>query len=337
MYRIFTQSKKQISYAESGTLPEIPADSGDICKWIDAVNMSKEDLEKLLATLSLDQLTVEDITEGKQRVKVEDYNDYVFVVSKAVTTAQNTGFGYSEEEQYIILKENLLVTIHKQESPAINMVAKAITNRKQDGSKAPQLASLALYMILDSSVDSFYSVISGIDSWLAATGGNILDVDRLRASDLKQMKNLMGLINKAKREMNELRITLTQFRDLVSQMQKGTIKFIVQSMTAQYRDIYDHTFQLIETLDLYTVRTSDLRDLYFTIRAAFTDNILKFLTIVATIFLPLTFLTGFYGMNFTLGFYQPGTGSIYGFYAMVTVMLVIAGSLTLYFYRKGWL
>ncbi|HYY90476.1 MAG TPA: CorA family divalent cation transporter, partial [Candidatus Dormibacteraeota bacterium] len=104
-----------------------------------------------------------------------------------------------------------------------------------------------------------------------------------------------------------------------------------------FRDVYDHSFQLLETIDNDRDRTSDVRDLYISLHTASTDNTIKVLTLVATIFLPLSLLAGIYGTNFTPGFFQPGSGMPLGFYVFVFVMIDIAVGFVYFFKRAGWI
>ncbi|MCL4332429.1 MAG: magnesium transporter CorA family protein [Candidatus Thermoplasmatota archaeon] len=332
----YSWNRKQVKGESLDQFPEKGQLAGGNL-WIDVSEYTKEDIDRASGILSLDPLTAEDILEGGQRVKVDEYSDYVYLVSKGVSSAQESGLEFTMDEISIVIRENLLVTFHEKPSMIIENVSRAVLNATQEPGKDNYFSTVILHLIYDFSVDSFYEIASSVDSWLLSTGGDILDIDSMKASDLAEMKNLMRYISRARRRLNDLRIVMTQFRDVTSMLQHGSVKFVTASIGPQFRDIYDHTFQLIETLDSYMLRTSDLRDLYFTLRAAFTDNILKFLTIVATIFLPLTFLTGFYGMNFTSGFYQPGSSSIYGFYGMVAVMMGIGAFLAAYFRKKGWL
>lgn len=335
--KFYSPAKKQVLEKSYETFPEIaslPISSG---VWIDVVDYTKLDLDDIAGKIGLDPLTVEDIMEGGQRVKIDDYPEYVYAVCKNVSLVAQTGIDFSIEEISMVIRENLVISFHKSESTIATKVAKVVLNRQLGTAKGVPFSASLVHLIYDFSVDTYYDCLSGIDSWLISTGGDIMDVDRMKASDLAGMKNVMRFISKARRQMNELRIILTQFRDVTAMFQRGSVKFVSTGMMPQFRDVYDHTFQLIETIDSYMLRSSDLRDLYFTLRAAFTDNVLKFLTVVATIFLPLTFLTGFYGMNFTAGFIQPGSGNIIGFYSLVIVMLSVSLLLAMYFRRKGWL
>lgn len=330
-------SKKEMATRELINMEELrslPLQEG---YWLDIQDFDADSMKVLGEIYSLDPLTVEDILTGKQRIKNEDYQSYIFSVSKGVVHAGNIQFDYGIEEIFIVLSEKSIVTMHKGISTIVNHSLESLKNRAKTLKKDSMLNSLVMHAIYDFSVDSFYSVMSEIENWLVSIRSEVLDFDSLKARDISDVKGLLALISKARREMSELRIMLSQHRDVVSLAERGSIKFLSVDLMAAFRDVYDHTFQLIETLDSYMLRTGDVRDLYFTMRAAFTDNILRLLTIVATIFLPLTFLTGFYGMNFTAGFSQPGSGSFVGFWALVAAMILLAAVLMFLFKRRGWI
>jgi len=118
---------------------------------------------------------------------------------------------------------------------------------------------------------------------------------------------------------------------------RGAVPFVPDANLRSFRDVYDHSFQLLETIDNDRDRTSDVRDLYISLHSASTDNTIKVLTLVATIFLPLTLLAGIYGMNFSPGFFQPGSSDPVGFYVMILAMFVISLGLIYLFKRSGWI
>lgn len=330
-------AKKELSSRKIDSLEELRNISLQEGYWFDIGDYDAESMKALAEILTLDPLTVEDIMTGKQRIKSEDYQNYIFSVSKGVAITGTNHFDYIAEEIFMVLMEKSIVTLHMGKSTIVNHALEALKNRAKIMKKEFRLNSMVVHAIYDFSVDSFYSVLSEIENWLVSIRSEVLDFDSLQASDISDVKGLLTLISKARREMSELRIMLSQHRDVVSLAERGSIKFLSADLMPAFRDVYDHTFQLIETLDSYMLRTSDVRDLYFTMRSAFTDNILRLLTIVATIFLPLTFLTGFYGMNFTAGFIQPGSSSFIGFWALVAAMVTLAGVLLIFFKRRGWL
>lgn len=329
--------KKDLSVSIHTDTKDLDGISLDQGYWIDIEDYDTELLKTVGEKFNIDPLTLEDISVGNQRIKIEDYPDYIFAVSKGVMVETASQFEYAKDEIFIVLFQKSIITFHKKPSSVVTHVRETLKNRLKTAKKEPLFTSLVIHLTFDFSVDSFYSTLSDIENWLVSVRTEVLDFDSLKASALSDVKGIMSLISRARREMSELRIMLSQHRDVMSLAERGTLKFVAVEMMSDFRDIYDHTFQLIETVDSYMLRTGDVRDLYFTLRSAFTDNILRLLTIVATIFLPLTFLTGFYGMNFTAGFYQPGSGTSVGFYIMVVIMVAMAGTLMILFKRRGWL
>ncbi|MHB8548965.1 MAG: magnesium transporter CorA family protein [Thermoplasmataceae archaeon] len=336
LIRVYSIADGTLSIEEFRDLSEVTEQTLDRGCWIDIAGFGETDLSNAGERLQLDPLTIEDISTGKQRIKVEEYPGYVYAVCKGVSVTDDQKFNYSVDEISLILKQSLVVTFQSGKSEIISRVVKAIKNRVSTIKDSSILSTMAMHLIYDYSVDSFYDALSNVESWLISTGDEAIDVNSMKASDLQGLNGIMAIITKAKREMSELRTMLTQHRDVMSLAERGSIRYVSVDMMTQFRDVYDHTFQLIETLDSYMLRTSDIRDLYFTLRAAFTDNVLRLLTIVATIFLPLSFLTGFYGMNFTTGFDQPGSSSSYGFYALTAGMIALSVILFITFRKKGW-
>lgn len=329
--------KKELTISKLSNLDDMGDTSQMQGYWIDFSDFDPDDLKSIGEKFGIDSLTLEDISVGKQRIKVEDYSDYLFAVSKGVYTTEGEQFKYHTEEIFMVLAQRFVLTFHRLPSQIIKHVTETVKNRSKTMKGESIFTSVVIYTIFDFSVDSFYTSLSDIENWLDSMRGEVLDFETLKASTLDDVRDLMSLIAMARREMSELRIMLTQHRDVTSLAERGAIKFISLEITSSFRDIYDHTFQLIETVDSYMSRTGDVRDLYFTLRSAFTDNILRLLTIVATIFLPLTFLTGFYGMNFTKGYLQPGTSTEFGFFALIASMIIMPAVLLLLFKRRGWL
>lgn len=336
--RIAVPVKKELNISFKDSVEDLGQIQTDQAAWIDFEGYDSDTLKSVGERFAINPLALEDISTGKQRIKIEDYQDYLFAVSKGVITVRDSEFEYATEEIFMLVFEKLILSFHRTKSTIIEHVMDSLKNRIRTMKRDIPFASLVTHTIFDFSVDSFYSSLSDIENWLVSMRSDVIDFVSLKASDLSDVKDLMSLISRARREMSDLRIMLSQHRDVMSLAERGTLQYLSTNMMSDFRDIYDHTFQLIETVDSYMLRTSDVRDLYFTLRSAFTDNILRLLTIVATIFLPLTFLTGFYGMNFTTGgiYFQPGANSLYGFLVMVAVMVMIAAILLLIFRKRGW-
>lgn len=329
-------AKKELTVSSFSDIQSLDSLSRDGTFWVDIEDYSVEDLRALGETFSLNPLTMEDVSIGNQRIKVEDYQDYTFAVSKGVASIPSKRFESAEDEIFIVIRERSVLTFHLRKSVIVSHVLEALKNRIKNLKKESTFASMVMYLVFDFSVDSFYTSLGEVENWLSSVGEEVTAVASLKTKTVAGVGKLMSLITGARRNMGEMRVKLTQLRDAMSLAQRGTLKYVSLDMMPDFRDVFDHTFQLIETVDSYISRTGDVRDMYFTLRAAFTDNILRLLTVVATVFLPLTFITGFYGMNFTAGFIQPGSSLEIGFYSLMAAMIVIASTMLLVFKKKGW-
>ncbi len=154
---------------------------------------------------------------------------------------------------------------------------------------------------------------------------------------MENVVSIVTTIGGVRRKLMNLRRSLTPTRDMLGMVMRGAVPFVADSNLRSFRDVYDHSFQLLETIDNDRDRTSDVRDLYISLHSASTDNTIKVLTLVATIFLPLTLLAGIYGMNFSPGFFQPGSGDPRGFYVMILAMIIISLGLVYWSKRSGWI
>ncbi|HEX4920150.1 MAG TPA: CorA family divalent cation transporter, partial [Candidatus Bathyarchaeia archaeon] len=157
---------------------------------------------------------------------------------------------------------------------------------------------------------------------------------------VRRMENVVAIITtieSVRKRLMALRRSLTPTRDMLGMVMRGAVPFVADTSLRSFRDVYDHSFQLLETIDNDRDRTSDVRDLYIELHSASTDNTIKVLTLVATIFLPLSLLAGIYGTNFTAGFFEPGSSDPLGFYAMIIAMFLITLGLIYAFKRSGWI
>src|SRR5207249_6292555 len=158
-----------------------------------------------------------------------------------------------------------------------------------------------------------------------------------RVRRVENIVQIVTTIGGVRKRLMVLRRSLSPTRDVVGMVMRGAVAFVADLSLRSFRDVYDHSFQLLETIDNDRDRTSDVRDLYISLHSASTDNTIKVLTPVATIFLPLTLLAGIYGTNFSPGFFQPCSSDPLGFYILILAMFVISLGFVYYFKRSGWI
>jgi magnesium transporter len=186
-------------------------------------------------------------------------------------------------------------------------------------------ADFLAYTLIDAIVDGYFSVLEEM-------GERIVDVEEELA--LTPDRSTLHLINGMKKEIIFLRKAVWPLREAISFLERGDSDLLSEATRLYFRDVYDHTVQVIDTVETYRDLLSGMLDLYLSSISNRTNEIMKFLTIVGTIFMPLTFLVGVYGMNFK---HMPELEWHFGYYALWLLMLAISAVMAIYFRRKRWL
>jgi magnesium transporter len=319
--------------------------------WLDVQDPKQNEIEKIQQRFSLDPYAIEDVIHGKQRPKVEEYKGNNFSVihfpvlssslkqdrQEANVSAKRRTNKFTILGLYVFFGDRWLITVHDTEVTIIQEIDRRVKERGLSPLADIPSSDLLYYVFLDFAVDAYYPALDSIEGEIEGLEKQAVVVFNTRKKRLENVNEIMTIMGGVREELAILRRNLSPTRDMLGQIMRGVVPFVADASLRNFRDIYDHTFQLIETIDTYRDRTSDVRDLYISLLAASTDNILKTLTIVATILLPLSLLTGIYGMNFTPGFYEPGSGLWYGFYILMAGMLVISLALAYMFRKAGWI
>ena len=302
--------------------------------WVDVEDPAPQELSDLKARFSLDEYAIEDVIHMDQRPKIEDYKTNTFAVVHIPTID-----GHQERivELFVFFAKNWFITIHSGKDEVVRSVDARIRTRGLAPLSATPSADLLFYVFLDFAVDAYYPILDQIENRIEEMDKSGIDSFKTRLRKFDGVVAVMARIGAVREKLMTLRRSLTPTRDAIGTIMRGSVPFVSDSSLRNFRDIYDHSFQLLETIDSYRDRTSDVRDLYISLLTASTDNIIKLLTVVATIFLPLTLLAGVYGTNFTAGFFQPGSGQPFGFYAFISGLVIIAGFMLYSFKRSGWL
>lgn len=290
--------------------------------WLDVEAPDEDDFELLEEVFGFHHLTLEDIRHQNQRAKLEEYPGYAFVVLFQAVLGSRERLKF--EEHHIFLARDYLVTVHSEPSKTLNEL--------RDRLKAsPELArddpGFLAYLVLDQIVDSLFPVLERMDQ----------KIDDLEARIIvKADGSLLTEINQAKHRVIELRRHLGAERDLFQRLITHSLDFRTQELTVYWRDIYDHLVRQYETVDSLRDLLSNATDVYLSTISNRLNNTMKALTVIASLFLPLTFLTGFYGMNFaylTQVLETPREAFAIG----VGTMVISIAIQIYYFRRRGWL
>jgi len=271
---------------------------------------------------SFHPLVLEDIVNTVQRPKIEDYGDYLFIVLRMLRPNGESGF--SSEQLSIILGADYIFTFQEGiKGDPFDPVRERIRSSK--GKIRGMGSDYLAYALIDSIVDGYFSVLEEL-------GERIVDVEEELA--LTPEHDTLHLINDLKKEIIFLRKTVWPLRESVAVLERGDSDLLHDSTRVYFRDVYDHTVQVIDTVETYRDLLSGMLDLYLSSISNRTNEVMKFLTVIGTIFMPMTFLVGVYGMNFK---HMPELEWQNGYYILWGVMLTSSLLMVVYFRKKRWL
>jgi magnesium transporter len=288
--------------------------------WINVDGLDdKSILDRLQEHFCLHSLLVEDITND-QRPKAEEYEDYLFFTLKMLYRIEGKHIDY--EQISFVLGANFLLSFQEKEGDLFDAFRERI--RLDQGRVRKQQADYLLYRLLDVIVDNYYTVLDNIGEQIEAIEEEI---------ENGSTQHTFKQIQKLKKELIFLRKAVYPLRDAMSKLVRGETSFVREETTRFFADVYDHVVHLIDSLDTYKDLTSGLMDIHINTQNNRMTEVMKVLAVISTIFIPLTFIAGVYGMNFE---YMPELTSRWGYPLTWVVMLLIGGGMLFYFRKKKW-
>jgi magnesium transporter len=291
--------------------------------WLNVSGLSQvANLEKLGECFKLHPLVLEDILNIDQRPKIEDYEDYLFIVLKAISSDPQSAEIVIDQIS-LILGPNYLISLHEGNSNIFGPVRERLVGAKGRLRKAG--ADFLAYSLVDLIVDHYFVVLEKF-------GENVEDLEEavVRQANPKTLQT----VHHFKNGMIILRKSLWPLREVVARLERRESPLIGEVTAVYLKDVYDHTIIAIDTVETYRDILSGMMDIYLSSVSNRLNEIMKVLTIIATIFMPLTFLAGVYGMNFK---YMPELQWRYGYFLVLGLMALVAGAMLLYFRRKKWI
>lgn len=298
--------------------------------WVDVMGLGNQDiLQRLGQVFELHPLVLEDVVNMVERPKTEDYEDQLLIIARMVVPKENA-FGFLSEQVSLVLGKNYLLTV--QEEPEHDCF-EAVRSRieKSKGIIRKQGADYLTYALLDAIIDGFFPV-------LESYGEQIEDLEE--EVIVKPTQKTLQKIYQIKRELLQLRRAIWPQRDVISSLMRDSGELISDEVRIYLRDCYDHAVQVIDMVETYRELTSGLMDVYLSAVSNKMNEIMKILTVVSAIFIPLTFVAGIYGMNFNTEkspYNMPELNWYWGYPMCLAIMAAIAGGLLFFFWRRGWL
>jgi magnesium transporter len=297
--------------------------------WVRASDPTDAEFDRLSAAFDLHALEIEDVRSNVDP-KVEVFPGHTFALVK---TASLRGGETTFEEEIrdrpigLFFGHDWLVTISTEETGAVQAVWDRV--RREDPRLLQHDADFTAYRVIDAVVDEYFAVLDEIGRDIEAVEDRIID-----DPDTETLE----ILNSLRRELLSIRRIVWPTRDAVSVLSKGDADHVRESTEKYYRDVYDHLVQHVELVETYRDLASGARDIYLNTLSQSTNEVMKRLTVVATIILPLTFVVGVYGMNFGGGpFNMPELGWRYGYPAVLLGMVLTSAVMLRYFRSEGWL
>ncbi len=292
--------------------------------WFDVVDPGPSDLALLQEEFDLHPLAVEDAVNAHQRSKIEDYGAYWFVVVHGVTRA-DARLTFHEIDLFI--GQKFIVSVRHAAAYPLNEIERRWLTHGAS-SRLRHDSGYLLYTILDTIVDGYSVVVDTIEDRVEELEGGLFRGNALDDEELVEIYTM-------RRDVQQFRRAVVPMREILSPIMRGDTRLLPQDEIPYYRDVYDHVVRAIDDLDAVRDLVASALDLHLSVGSARQNEVSKQLTIIATIFLPLTFITGFFGQNFGVLVAFIGGAGVFWALGIGGEIAALAG-LLFYFKRKGW-
>ena len=296
--------------------------SPDRINWININGLSGGAVESICGYLGIHPLVIEDILNTKHRPKIETFSDHVFIIIKMLTLQDSGEIDY--EQVSFILKGNTVITIQERPGDCFKQVRDRIVSGL--GRLRQKGADYLMYALLDLIVDNYFVVLENL--------GDRLETYETMATEAAESRQFMVGLQEIKAEFLRMRRTVWPVRDMVSTLMRLDTEQIGAELSPYLRDLHENTVQSLEALETYREYTAGLVDIYLSSVNNRMGEVMKVLTIISTIFIPLTFMAGVYGMNFK---FMPELEKTWGYPVILGAMALVAVGELFYFRKKKWI
>jgi magnesium transporter len=288
---------------------------------IDGVHQP-EIIEQIGKHFGIHPLVLEDIANTGQRPKMEDFDEYIFVALRMLRFDEKENETKTEQVS-IILGRGFAISFQEKEGDVFDTIRERLRNNK--GKIRKMGADYLAYALIDAIVDNYFMILEKLGETIEDIEDKLVTIPT--AETLRAIHDL-------KREMIFLRKSVWPLREVISRLERSESALIHKSTCIYLRDVYDHTIQVMDSVETFRDMLSGMLDIYLSSVSNRMNEVMKVLTVVATIFIPLTFLAGVYGMNFR---YMPELGLTWSYPLVLILMFTLALLMVVYFRRKKWI
>ncbi|MGD0071606.1 MAG: magnesium transporter CorA family protein [Candidatus Bathyarchaeia archaeon] len=301
--------------------------------WVDAQDPTDAEMKKLEDYFSIDEHNLQELTQEGGRSRIDEHEDRVFCLLNFPHRESFISDGKMECLAMLVCSR-WIITLHKGYSDLTCAVYKKIGTHGYFSLSLVPSTDIMLYIFLDLVTSEYYPVSDLVFEKIEALSQEALGLFRERS---KLSERGFGMqILKIRERLVALRQSLSPLREIMGRITRGEFALVQGVNLPRFGDLYDRTIQLVEVVDAHREDMSNIRDILVNVQTINTNNIIRILTIISAIFLPLTLIAGIYGTNFRTGFI-PETNNPYGFYIMIAIMATVASTLALIFKRRGWI
>jgi magnesium transporter len=292
-------------------------------QWLDIIGVENGPfLEKIGKLFSIHPLVLEDIQNTVQRPKFEDYGEFIYIIFKMLDWDTEENKVTSEQVSLLLTKSHVL-SFQEYSGDIFDVIRNRI--KTGSGRIRKKNSDYLAYALLDAVVDNYFLVLEKLEDEFEDIEDELV---------VNPQREIIGRINKLKRQINVLRRAVWPLREVAGVFMKRESVLVDEETAVFIGDLYDHVIQIIDTLDSFREMSSSLIDLYHSHLSTNMNQVMKVLTVIATIFIPLTFITGIYGMNFK---YMPELDAPWAYPLIWGVMIFVGIGMIIFFKRKKWL
>ncbi len=295
---------------------------GNITRWIDIQGFGNEKLLRSIGEIfSIHPLVLEDIVNVPQRPKIDYYEDYVFSIMRMFRL---TNDNHIISEQFsVIIGKNYIITFQEKLGDCLDPLRERLRNSK--GIIRKMNADYLAYAVMDTIFDNYFPVLELI-------GEDVEELeDRITS---KATDEELKMLHKAKHNLLAFRKELWPSREMIGKLLREETSYIGPDVKIYLRDCYDHVVHIIDIVETYKELSTELMNIYLSSLSNKLNEVMKVLTIISTIFIPLSFIAGVYGMNFE---FMPELGYRYSYFILLGIMLTIGVTMLFVFFKIGWL
>ncbi|CAF0723512.1 unnamed protein product [Adineta steineri] len=320
---VFIYNKDSVVENSYASIEDIPAIKNDECLWIDVIGVQNEVLlSSISRRFKIHSLVIADIATNDQRTKLDVFEDALFLIIKLINSNRDTQ-QISIEQISFYMKENILITFQEKSSDIFDSIKNKI--RLDKGRTRKSKIDYLFYSLVDKVVDQYMDVLDGVGRKIEAIERNLME---------KLSRDTLASIYELKREMLFYRGSIVPLKEIIIKLQKEEETQIIQEGTIIYlKDLYDHVVQVNDTIDVYREMLASFISFFMMLNSNGMNQVVKTLTIISTVFIPLTFIVGVYGMNFDN---MPELHWEYGYFMVLFGMAVLTLIMFCVFKRKKW-